>query len=184
MQGEPCKLRLFRAKCGNSRQCAAYSRQTPASHSIPLDRWQTGVPPDQRSEFPLNMVTFIVLPHPVDRWNELGGSSCERANRGFLNLPFRRLAVSPFGNSRCSAAHSVGQRMDFHNILVIMDLGRPALSVVPLSILRGGVVFPFLIRPLANGARRTADLFMIQFEQNVPWFCQEHFKPTLARVPQ
>ena len=63
---------------------------------------------------------------------------------GFLNLPFRRLAVSPFANSRCSAAHSVGQRMDFHNILVIMDLGRPALSVVPLSILRGGCGFPFL----------------------------------------
>jgi hypothetical protein len=74
--------------------------------------------------------------------------------------------------------------MDFRNILVITDLGRPALSVVPLSILKGGVVFPFFIRPLANGARRTTDLFMIQFEQNAPWVGQEHFKPTLARVPQ
>jgi hypothetical protein len=64
----------------------------------------------------------------------IGGRGFRAVNR---SSAFRRLAVCPFRNTRCSAAHSVGQRMDFHKLLVIIDLVRSALSVVPLSIVRG-----------------------------------------------
>jgi hypothetical protein len=36
----------------------------------PVDRWQTGVPTDQPSKFPLNIGISINDGHPVDRWNE------------------------------------------------------------------------------------------------------------------
>ncbi len=45
--------------------------------------------------------------------------------------------------------------MDFHNLLVIIDLVRLALSVVPLSIVRGGCDFPLDLP--AFGRRRTED---------------------------
>src|SRR5260370_16422673 len=37
---------------------------------------------------------------------------------------------------------------------------------------RGAVMCPLLFRPLAEGARRTADLFMIPFDQSAPSTCQ------------
>ncbi len=64
--------------------------------------------------------------------------------------------------------------MLFHNLLAIIDLVRSALSVVPLSIVSGGVIFPLLFRPLAEGARRTADLYIIPLEHSAPWIGQEH----------
>ncbi len=64
--------------------------------------------------------------------------------------------------------------MDFHNLLVIIDLIRSALSVVPLSILRGGGMFALLFRRLNEGARRTVDLFIIPFEHSGPWMGQGH----------
>jgi hypothetical protein len=36
-------------------------------------------------------------------------------------------------------------------------------------------IFPLLLRPLAEGARRTADLFIIPFEHSDPGVGQEHF---------
>ncbi len=56
-----------------------------------------------------------------------------------------------------------------------MDLIRPALSVVPLSIVRGGVIFALYFRSLPQGARRRADLYIIPFDHIGPWIGQGQF---------
>jgi len=58
---------------------------------------------------------------------------------------------------------------------ILRGLQRQALSVVPLSIVSGGVICPHFFRLLAEGARRTEDLFIIPFEQTAPWGCQGQF---------
>jgi hypothetical protein len=69
------------------------------------------------------------------------------------------------------------KRLDNGWIVIILwilrGLQRQALSVVPLSILRGGVICPLFFRLLAEGAR--GDLFIIPFEQTAPWGCQGQF---------
>ncbi len=83
--------------------------------------------------------------YPVDRWNECEGGE---------------LSVAPL-------LIRLDNGWIFHNLLVIIDLLRSALSVVPLSIVSGGCDFP-LATPLTEGARRTADLYIIPFEHSAP----------------
>jgi hypothetical protein len=42
-------------------------------HAVEVDRWQTGVPTDERSKTPLKIGICIDVFYPVDRWNECEG---------------------------------------------------------------------------------------------------------------
>ncbi len=79
--------------------------------------------------------------------------------------------------------------MAWRNYVEFNGLQRQALSVVPLSIVSGGVILSLLLRPLGEGARRTPDLTIIPFHHTDPWigqgqfdWCRPHFGCPFARA--
>jgi hypothetical protein len=92
----------------------------------------------------------INMLYPVDRWNECEG-------------------VSHRAGIHCSTAQALERWMGLSQLLGILALASMVfIHRSTAHTVTGGVTCPLLFQPLAEGARRTADLYIISVEHSAP----------------